>query len=249
MWAHEVEKDPQLQQVINQSSASQQPQPATTGALDPAASQSYGPISGKDTTNGVQSHPYSKPADSAAATPAAAAQPMAVAVQQPMAAGAPAAQLQQPMTVAYGTDQQAIAAVGAAPGMAMPCGVPTQVVAVPQMTADAAAAQQQQYLLALQQQQALYLQYAAAAAAQQAAGASLTPAAGGGSGQPSTGWITNRLIDREKARIEKNYAEADRLRSQLRENGVEVDDRLRTWSCKDGRKGHRPNHNDPHETE
>mmetsp|Transcript_58709 Transcript_58709/g.136993 ORF Transcript_58709/g.136993 Transcript_58709/m.136993 type:complete len:233 (-) Transcript_58709:175-873(-) len=116
----------------------------------------------------------------------------------------------------------------------------------------ALSAEQQQYIMAWQQQQqqALYLQYAAAAAAQQAAaGATVVAAVAGTNGQPSTGWITNRLIDREKARIEKNYSEADRLRAQLREQGVEVDDRLRTWSCKDGRKGHRPNHNDPAETE
>mmetsp|Transcript_26219 Transcript_26219/g.42761 ORF Transcript_26219/g.42761 Transcript_26219/m.42761 type:complete len:219 (+) Transcript_26219:3-659(+) len=66
---------------------------------------------------------------------------------------------------------------------------------------------------------------------------------------PSNAWITNRLIEREKARIEKNYEEADKLRKLLRQNGIEVDDRDRSWTSRDGRRGPRPNHNDPMEEE
>ena len=54
---------------------------------------------------------------------------------------------------------------------------------------------------------------------------------------------------------------ADQLRKLLRANGIEVDDRDRSWpapqlrfkkwcrSSRDGRKGARPNHNDPMEDE
>ncbi|CAE8600518.1 unnamed protein product, partial [Polarella glacialis] len=96
------------------------------------------------------------------------------------------------------------------------------------------------------------VQYYAAAVQQQVAavpGLSAAASQTAGPGTPSTGWLTNRLVEREKARIEKNFAEADRLRQLLRQNGVEVDDRERTWSCRDGRKGARPNHNDPPEPE
>eukprot|EP00927_Polykrikos_kofoidii_P059713 TRINITY_DN54853_c0_g1_i1.p1 TRINITY_DN54853_c0_g1~~TRINITY_DN54853_c0_g1_i1.p1 ORF type:complete len:233 (-),score=39.74 TRINITY_DN54853_c0_g1_i1:272-919(-) len=111
---------------------------------------------------------------------------------------------------------------------------------------------------AAQQQAALAAHYAAAAAAANptmAAGAGLplggpcaAASASSGTG-PSTGWITNRLIEREKARMEKNYEEADKLRAELRQKGVEVEDRERTWKCKDGRSGSRPNYNDPPEIE
>lgn len=66
---------------------------------------------------------------------------------------------------------------------------------------------------------------------------------------PSNAWISNRLIEREKARIEKKYDEADKLRKLLRTNGIEVDDRDRSWTSRDGRRGPRPNHNDPMEEE
>eukprot|EP00434_Breviolum_minutum_P025672 symbB.v1.2.022686.t2/scaffold2031.1/size91907/3 len=66
---------------------------------------------------------------------------------------------------------------------------------------------------------------------------------------PSNAWIANRLIEREKARIEKKYDEADKLRKLLRTNGIEVDDRDRSWTSRDGRRGPRPNHNDPMEEE
>mmetsp|Transcript_60883 Transcript_60883/g.132078 ORF Transcript_60883/g.132078 Transcript_60883/m.132078 type:complete len:123 (+) Transcript_60883:2-370(+) len=102
-------------------------------------------------------------------------------------------------------------------------------------------------------QQAAFAQYAAAAGMAQAQPALATGApaacAVAGTGEPSTAWITNRLIDREKARIDRNYDEADKIRADLRKHGVEVEDRERTWTHRDGRRGHRPNHNDPPEQE
>mmetsp|Transcript_45848 Transcript_45848/g.130910 ORF Transcript_45848/g.130910 Transcript_45848/m.130910 type:complete len:348 (-) Transcript_45848:86-1129(-) len=96
--------------------------------------------------------------------------------------------------------------------------------------------------------------YAAHAQAAAAGGTGLGPGLGSGLGAsssegPSNAWITNRLIDREKARLDRNFEEADRIRSELRQRGIEVDDRLRTWSSRDGRRGHRPNHNDIPEPE
>lgn len=65
---------------------------------------------------------------------------------------------------------------------------------------------------------------------------------------PPTAWIVNRLIEREKARMEKRWEEADGIRADLRRRGIEVEDRDRIWKCKDGRRGQRPNHNDSLET-
>mmetsp|Transcript_117925 Transcript_117925/g.328540 ORF Transcript_117925/g.328540 Transcript_117925/m.328540 type:complete len:329 (+) Transcript_117925:45-1031(+) len=93
---------------------------------------------------------------------------------------------------------------------------------------------------------AQYQLYAAYAAQASGMGLGTLGAAAGG---PSTAWITNRLIDREKARLDRNFDEADKIRAELRQRGVEVDDRLRTWSSRDGRRGHRPNHNDIPEAE
>lgn len=100
-------------------------------------------------------------------------------------------------------------------------------------------------------QQAALAQYSlyAAAYAAQASSLGLEGTMATGTGGPSTAWITNRLIEREKARLDRNFDEADKIRAELRQCGVEVDDRLRTWSARDGRRGHRPNHNDMPEVE
>lgn len=63
-------------------------------------------------------------------------------------------------------------------------------------------------------------------------------------GEPTNAYIINLLIDREKARIDRNWAYADQLRDQLREKGVEIYDKERRWEAKDGRTGVRPNHDD-----
>lgn len=100
-------------------------------------------------------------------------------------------------------------------------------------------------------QQAALTQYSlyAAAYAAQATGTGTDAAGATGVGGPSNAWITNRLIEREKARMDRNFDEADKIRAELRQRGVEVDDRLRTWTSRDGRRGHRPNHNDITEVE
>eukprot|EP00913_Durusdinium_trenchii_P022272 g20926.t1 len=63
-------------------------------------------------------------------------------------------------------------------------------------------------------------------------------------GDPSNVYVWNQLVKREKARIERNFNEADRLRDGLRELGIEIYDRERRWEAKDGRVGQRPNHDD-----
>eukprot|EP00435_Cladocopium_sp_Y103_P040282 s1859_g10.t3 len=63
-------------------------------------------------------------------------------------------------------------------------------------------------------------------------------------GEPSNTYVWNQLVKREKARIERNFGEADRLRDALREKGIEIYDRERRWEAKDGRIGARPNHDD-----
>ncbi|CAJ1355945.1 unnamed protein product [Effrenium voratum] len=150
----------------------------------------------------------------------------------------------------------------------MPSGVPGQyVLAAPayyppsQSSMASTTLALQQYIAAAYptldaaQQANLVQYYTQVAAAQQAATGGLAAVISGygvatqGPGMPSTAWITNRLIEREKARIDKKYDEADKLRALLKSNGVEVDDRDRSWSCKDGRTGPRPNHNDPMEEE
>jgi len=49
------------------------------------------------------------------------------------------------------------------------------------------------------------------------------------------------LVDREKARMHRDFAEADKIRDELRDRGVEVLERERRWNSKDGRSGMRPN--------
>mmetsp|Transcript_58824 Transcript_58824/g.137679 ORF Transcript_58824/g.137679 Transcript_58824/m.137679 type:complete len:167 (+) Transcript_58824:78-578(+) len=63
-------------------------------------------------------------------------------------------------------------------------------------------------------------------------------------GSPSNGWIFNMLVDREKARMHRDFAEADKIRDQLRDRGVEIMERERRWQHKDGRQGARPNADD-----
>ena len=56
--------------------------------------------------------------------------------------------------------------------------------------------------------------------------------------------IIRLLIDREVARQDKDYAEADKIRDMLKEKDVFVSDRDRSWRCDDGRGGARPNATD-----
>eukprot|EP00930_Biecheleria_cincta_P029073 TRINITY_DN20232_c0_g1_i2.p1 TRINITY_DN20232_c0_g1~~TRINITY_DN20232_c0_g1_i2.p1 ORF type:complete len:173 (+),score=14.79 TRINITY_DN20232_c0_g1_i2:44-562(+) len=60
-------------------------------------------------------------------------------------------------------------------------------------------------------------------------------------GDPSNAEIWNMLIDREKARIARDFKEADKIRDELRDLGIEIYDRERKWEAKDGRVGLRPN--------
>lgn len=57
---------------------------------------------------------------------------------------------------------------------------------------------------------------------------------------PSDAEIRKLLVEREKARIAKNYRAADDIRSDLADRGVTVNDINRTWQCVDGRSGDRP---------
>jgi hypothetical protein len=63
-------------------------------------------------------------------------------------------------------------------------------------------------------------------------------------GSPSNDWIFNMLIDREKARMKKDFAGADRIRDDMRLKGVDILERERRWQAKDGRSGARPNASD-----
>lgn len=49
------------------------------------------------------------------------------------------------------------------------------------------------------------------------------------------------LVDREKARMDRDWSRADRIRDELGQHGVYVDDRTRSWTATDGRSGRRPN--------
>ncbi|KAK3250563.1 hypothetical protein CYMTET_40061 [Cymbomonas tetramitiformis] len=49
--------------------------------------------------------------------------------------------------------------------------------------------------------------------------------------------IQQLLEQREQARRGRDFAEADRLRDELRSGGVNLDDRTRSWSTRDGRGG------------
>mmetsp|Transcript_103834 Transcript_103834/g.294155 ORF Transcript_103834/g.294155 Transcript_103834/m.294155 type:complete len:194 (-) Transcript_103834:229-810(-) len=63
-------------------------------------------------------------------------------------------------------------------------------------------------------------------------------------GSPSNNQIFNMLVDREKARIKRDFAGADKIRDDLRLRGVDILERERRWQHKDGRSGARPNADD-----
>ncbi|KAJ8599465.1 hypothetical protein CTAYLR_008031 [Chrysophaeum taylorii] len=48
------------------------------------------------------------------------------------------------------------------------------------------------------------------------------------------------LIDREKARVARDYRTADAIRSDLADRGITINDLTRTWASVDGRSGPRP---------
>lgn len=52
--------------------------------------------------------------------------------------------------------------------------------------------------------------------------------------------FTNLIIQREQARLAKDFSTADHLRMQLKQMGVEVYDKTSTWEASDGRRGRVP---------
>merc|ERR1719198_2513649 len=67
------------------------------------------------------------------------------------------------------------------------------------------------------------------------------PVTGAGGETPSGDWINSMLMQRETARMNRDYGQADALREQMRQQGVQVDDRTKVWTAADGRTGMRPN--------
>ena len=67
------------------------------------------------------------------------------------------------------------------------------------------------------------------------------PVTGAGGETPSADWINSMLMQRETARMNRDYGQADALREQMRQQGVQVDDRTKVWTAADGRTGMRPN--------
>ena len=63
-------------------------------------------------------------------------------------------------------------------------------------------------------------------------------------GDPSNAFIMERLTEREKARIRRDFGEADSIRDELLNLGIEIWESKgeRTWRASDGRQGPRPNH-------
>jgi len=59
-------------------------------------------------------------------------------------------------------------------------------------------------------------------------------------GMMSTPAIHAMIDEREEARRRKDYARSDAMRDELRSAGVNIDDRLRTWTASDGRTGSMP---------
>jgi len=234
---------------LGSSTPGMQPYGVTPGT------QQYGPAAGTEAAAGPQEAAAvgTLPYGAASGPHAAGGQPYGAAASPQLYA----AQMQ------YGTHFGAAASVdassspeGSVPAVAQQYGVAAgaqqySAAALAQYYAAAAAGGAQyaasgQPLDPLQQATlAQYSLYAAAYAAQAAGGGTGVPGHDG----PSNAWINNRLIEREKARLDRNFDEADKIRAELRQRGVEVDDRLRTWSCRDGRRGHRPNHNDIPEAE
>ena len=63
-------------------------------------------------------------------------------------------------------------------------------------------------------------------------------------GEPSNQYIFDKLVEREKARVRRDFGTADSIREELSSLGVEIWESKgeRTWKAKDGRIGPRPNH-------
>ena len=61
---------------------------------------------------------------------------------------------------------------------------------------------------------------------------------------PPTEFINERLTEREKARMRRDFQTADAIREELYKLGVEIWESKgeRMWRCRDGRSGPRPNH-------
>eukprot|EP00931_Biecheleriopsis_adriatica_P047071 TRINITY_DN27107_c0_g1_i1.p1 TRINITY_DN27107_c0_g1~~TRINITY_DN27107_c0_g1_i1.p1 ORF type:complete len:700 (+),score=129.87 TRINITY_DN27107_c0_g1_i1:48-2147(+) len=77
--------------------------------------------------------------------------------------------------------------------------------------------------------------------------ADLPPAVPSWDGSPTNDEIWNLLIDREVARVERDYDEADRIQIKLRRAGIEVDDKQMRWRARsedDGRVGLKPSYGD-----
>ena len=62
--------------------------------------------------------------------------------------------------------------------------------------------------------------------------------------RPAQDWIHDKLVDREKARMRRDFGSADAIREELFKAGVEIWESHgeRTWRARDGRSGPRPNH-------
>ena len=62
--------------------------------------------------------------------------------------------------------------------------------------------------------------------------------------RPAQAWIHDKLVEREKARMRRDFATADAIREELFKAGVEIWESHgeRTWRARDGRSGPRPNH-------
>ena len=69
--------------------------------------------------------------------------------------------------------------------------------------------------------------------------------AGAAASQLSLRDIYDLLLDREVARSLQRFAESDRIRDHLSRFGISIDDGTRRWRSRDGRRGRRPNVDDP----
>mmetsp|Transcript_10216 Transcript_10216/g.22056 ORF Transcript_10216/g.22056 Transcript_10216/m.22056 type:complete len:409 (+) Transcript_10216:37-1263(+) len=49
--------------------------------------------------------------------------------------------------------------------------------------------------------------------------------------------VTTLVLQREKARMGNDYELSDMIRDELKNRGVTIDDKRKTWSCSDGRSG------------
>ena len=57
-------------------------------------------------------------------------------------------------------------------------------------------------------------------------------------------WIHDKLVEREKCRMRRDFGTADAIREELFKSGVEIWESHgeRMWRARDGRSGPRPNH-------